>query len=243
MIIDYYIKLYPYLPDITLYRDDSRWIKAAKFLGAKHFKLLTVRDVENDNSYIANFVRYQQNVIIYPLLIGTNVLGFGFRSIQGKEFSLLPATHVSLYSSTSAIRLFEKKEPIQSNPLIVLSEGVLDAEFFGLITPLSFAYLKGKMDSFQMQMISLLTNRIVICPDRDKTGDKSRQKTIYGFQKFGIVPKFVDLPSQYGDPGEILISLMENKKQAYITKSALTQEINLFNQKQERQERINYVKK
>lgn len=210
---------------MTLFHDDTRWGKVIRSRNLTNFKVLTYMDIVEDQSYVANFITYHKKVIIYPLVFADNFLGFGLRSIVGRGFHIIPRYPLCIYSSKRTIDHFREKKPVLSNSTFIFSEGVLDSEFFALIHPFSFAYLKAKIDSYQVQLISLLTKNVIICPDNDKSGKLSIPYMINSFNRYGVKVKIINLPDPYKDAGEILISLSEGDKSTYMIKDCITQEV------------------
>lgn len=224
-MIEYYVELYRKLPSMTLFNDDTRWGNIIRYRNLTNFKVLTYLDIVEDHSYVANFINYHKKVIIYPFIFSDVFLGFGLRSIDDKGFHIIPKYPVCLYSSKRTIDHFSKGSPVPPNSTFIFSEGVLDAEFFALFHPFSFAYLKAKIDSYQVQLISLLTKNVIICPDNDKAGKTSIQYMRESFRRYGVNIKVINLPNGYKDPGEILMYLLKEEKNAYMVKECIEQEV------------------
>jgi hypothetical protein len=218
---------YEHLPPLCGFNSPAKWAVVARAFGLAHFKVITPFDVKTDNSYISNFIRSVGPCVMYPLTFGQVVFGYAFRSLADKNFILLSYSPLYLYSSLRTMTSPMHGEMFVYGTIMVISEGVLDAEALSTVWPFSYACLTNHVNDCQAQLISMFTNKVVYFKDNDIAGDKGAEVSATNLRRYDVTCHITRMSSQFKDPGDFIEMFANNGKTPAVdmVREQLAQEI------------------
>jgi len=210
-------EVYDSLASLPKFNSPAKWAVVAKVFDLSHLKVITPYDVRQDSSYISNFIRSVGPSVMYPLTFGQVVFGYAFRSLADKNFILLSYSPLAIYSSLRTMLSPMKGEMFVYGTILVISEGVLDAEALSMAWPFSYACLTNHVNDYQAQLISMFTNKVVYFKDNDKPnsqgiipGDEGARITKKNLQKYDVTCHISRMGQEYKDPGELIEGIAVN---------------------------------
>lgn len=209
-LLDSFACLYNKLRPLTEFRGSEKWTKITRGCGFSHVKVITSSHlVGQQDSYVTNFIRSMGPCAMFPMMFGSTLFGFVFRSLSEKAFSTFSVSPLYLYSASSSISFIDSNRVIPYGFPFVFSEGLLDSELIGAFYPMSFGSMTSHLSDYQAQFISMFTNRVIIVPDNDEAGERGVKKSEENLSKYGVTAHTVKLPDRYEDPGDLLRLLIE----------------------------------
>jgi len=138
---------------------------------------------------ITRFIGLHKNVYIYPIVDLVGIRAFFFRSVEGKDFRVVSDGKPYFYG------LFRFKD-FKYGDLIILSEGIKDAEAIALFYPYALACMGNCVSRDQAQLLKRMSDKVAFLADSDY-GGKSQEKFLL---KRGVNKVFYLQDSK--DPGE-----------------------------------------
>lgn len=147
--------------------------------------------------HIRDFIAQRGEVLLMANIINGVVFYVLLRDMKEKTF--LGYGHISglFYGMGSLPQDFKYGTPI------CLVEGVLDCDSLRPIYPYTLALYTAMMSIFQLQTLSLLTDKVYLLYDNDETGEKNIPKERLNLIKAGIEHKVLSHPPLIKDTGKI----------------------------------------
>ena len=229
-VVRQFDEAYGNLPQLYTFNSPAKWAVVARAFGLSHFKVVTPFDVRTDTSYIANFIRSVGPCVMYPLTFGQVVFGYAFRSLSDKNFILLSYSPLYMYSSLRTMMSPMRGEMFVYGTVMVISEGVLDAEALSVVWPFSYACLTNHVNDSQAQLISMFTNKVVYFKDNDKAGDHGAEVSAANLRRYDVKCHVTRMSNQFKDPGDFIEMFATQGRTPVVDMVAdqLTQEINSY---------------
>lgn len=186
---------------------NHRWVRSLQAMGVTKAGGYIPEGSDNDflSSLITKVDYGLPNDFVYCLVtytgFGIKPLGLLFRNLEEKDFRVahFGMRKIMFYVSQ---RFDENITAFKYGYPIVMVEGVLDAEAFAYMTgyPFVVAYLTSFVNPFTAAFFSTITNKIMLVPDQDKSGQDAKDKTLDHFKIFGTKAEvFKSSHKDFGD--------------------------------------------
>lgn len=190
-----------YLYFMKNYESNYRFISASK---------LIVNFSSALPSYFLDYLGTAGDCIALPNMVGETVYSLTFRNLQGdKQFIKMGSGVPLLYNLGGLPKDFHYGIPI------MLVEGNMDCDSAKQIYPYTLATLTNALSLNQIQILSGLTNKIIVAYDNDESGNKGYWGVYNSLTKLGFkVVKFRHSQSlkDFGD----LIDLQMKDREEYL---------------------------
>lgn len=172
--------------------------------------------------HILTFLQENDEVIVLANIVKNFIVQIILRGITEKGFGIFSPTIVPFYGMGRISPDFTYGTPV------VLVEGMLDHESMRRFTPNVMAVLTASLSTFQVSVLTTLTNRVVLCLDNDEAGINGTKRATFKLRENRIHYDVIRLPKSMKDPGELLEAemTMDTLKSNYgesIIKSQLLQ--------------------
>ena len=160
-------------------------------------------------TYVRDFVKQHQEVILICNIIGSEVSGMILRALDEKAFINYGMGKGNIYG------IGQLDENFTYGDLIVLVEGAIDRDICSLlITKNSLAVLTNSITNSQLQVIESLTNRVLLLLDNDEAGYKGEALTAKKLTKRGITVYTISKPALIKDLGDLYDLIRHNDLRA-----------------------------
>lgn len=200
---------------ITQERNKYEWF--AKYYGLKHYRVISagellVRGKDLDiPTYLKEFIKLNEEVLMLANYVGNEVSGIIFRGIKEKTFINFGFGKGNFYGLGDLDKSFEYGD------LIVLVEGTADRDVCNqFITKNCLSVLTSGVTKSQAKVIKYLTNKVFLLLDNDDAGNKGTELTKRKLMSIGISVKTINKSNKIKDLGDI-IPMMMNKDKSYQT--------------------------
>lgn len=137
---------------------------------------------------------------LYPLNLYGVILGFAYRATSAGSKGATWLEPITVY--TPQICSWTGF-PGHGTPL-VLVEGVADAEALSLVYPHCVALLTAKCSLPQAWLLSMLTDRVILCFDNDDSGARGIRTSRKNLTKYGVHVRELKLSHKLNDLGDLL---------------------------------------
>ena len=142
---------------------------------------------------------------MYPMFFFGTLLGYAFRSIEGKEFTVKNRYPMIAFTASTAVYNLKDYRGSKFQPL-VLVEGVSDAEAVSQIYPWVIAVMGNKVKSTMTEILQWYTKEVYLLFDNDSAGRSGAEDSIKGLEAKGIKVRNLTYPKNctYKDPAQII---------------------------------------
>lgn len=203
-------KLYS-LPTVKMQDNRNKYLHYINS-GETQFKVLSAASVLKDTKDVPDFIiQYLQrngDCILIPNIIGNTLYSLTFRNIQGKkQFLKIGDISHSLYNLGNLPKDFRYGTPL------VLVEGNLDCEAMREVYPYTVASLTASLSTNQIQLISHLTDKVIIAYDDDESGIKGYYSVRKKLTELGMTVKKFNHAMNLHDTGDLFDLRMKDKEE------------------------------
>lgn len=140
---------------------------------------------------------------MYPMFFFKTLLGYAFRSIEGKDFTVKNLYPMIGFTASQAMLSLNQYRGGYNQPLILV-EGVSDAEAVSSLYPWVVAVMGNKVKNIMAEIIPWYAKRIFLLLDNDSAGESGAEESIRNLGNRCQVTKLVYPEScEYKDPAEI----------------------------------------
>jgi len=140
--------------------------------------------------------------IVFPLTYFGVLIGYGFRDLQAKRFSIIqPVSFVSsFYTAYPGVQQCRQRQFMDA---VVIVEGVADAEAVGAFYPWVVAVLGNHITDPQYAILRATTGKIYTMFDNDVAGQNGTKKAQKLFKENILLEhKVLAYPTEHKDPAE-----------------------------------------
>lgn len=141
---------------------------------------------------------------MYPMFFFNTLLGYAFRSIEGKEFTVKNTYPMIGFTASRAMFSLNQYRGKSGQPLILV-EGVSDAEAVSSIYPWVIAVMGNKVKNTMAEILHWYTRKVFLLFDNDKAGQSGIQ---YSLDSLGtsckVTPLVYPKDCPYKDPAEMV---------------------------------------
>lgn len=185
-----------------------------KFISAS--RLLQTPDLPD---FMKDYIFHNGDIVLIPNIINNVIHSITFRNIQGKkQFLKLGVVSPLLYNLGNLPEDFHYGTPL------VLVEGNFDCDVMKLIYPYTVASLTSTLSPNQLQLISHLTNKVIIAYDNDNAGLQGFCSTSKKLRDLGVTVIKFNHYSNLNDLGDLIdIKLKDQEEFNYIKHSYKSQ--------------------
>lgn len=185
-----------------------------KFISAS--QLLKVQDLPD---FMRDYILHNGDIILIPNIINDVIHSITFRNIQGKrQFLKLGVVSPLLYNLGNLPEDFHYGTPL------VLVEGNFDCDTMRTIYPYTVASLTSTLSPNQIQLISHLTNKVIIAYDNDEAGLRGYYSTSKKLRDLGLTVIKFNHYNNLKDVGDLIdIKLKDEEEFNYIMHSYKSQ--------------------
>ena len=160
-------------------------------------------------TYVREFVSQYGEVIMICNIINKEVSGIIFRALKDKAFINYGMGKGNIYGIGQLDPTFKYGD------LLVLVEGAIDRDICSLyITKNSLAVLTNAITNSQLQIISNLTNKVLLLLDNDDAGYKGEALSADKLRKQGITVYTISKSAFIKDLGDLYDLLRKNDPRA-----------------------------
>lgn len=188
-----------YLYYMNKYTSDYKFISASKLL---------VNFSNSLPSYFINYLKTSGDSIMLPNKINDTVYTLTFRNIYGpKQFIKLGSNSFLFYGLGKLPQDFVYGIPI------MLVEGNIDCDSAREIYPYTLATLTNAISLNQIQLLSFLTNKVIVAYDNDEAGNKGYWGVYNSLSKLGFKVMRFRHSERLKDFGDLLDYQMTNQEE------------------------------
>lgn len=183
------------------------------------FKVISAAQVLNNikglPDFIIEYLKRNGDCVIIPNKIGKVIYSLTCRNIQGKkQFLKIGDISHSLYGLGNIPSDFKYGTPL------VLVEGNLDCEAMREVYPYTVASLTATLSTNQIQLISHLTDKVIIAYDNDDAGKDGFYIVRSKLTKLGMTIKKFNHALGLHDAGDLLdLQIKDKEEYNYLIKS------------------------
>lgn len=193
-----------YIYFMNHYKSDYRFVSASKLMINCSTALPT---------YIKDYLKYSGDSIMLPNKINDTVYSITFRNINGpKQFIKMGQTSHLFYNMGNLPEDFVYGTPI------ILVEGNMDCDSISQIYPYTLATLTNSLSLNQLQLLSHLTNKVIVAYDNDEAGNKGYWSVYNSLTKIDFIVKRFRHSHQLKDFGDLIdLKMKDNEEYEYIS--------------------------
>ena len=174
-------------------------------------------------NYLKEYFQYSGDSIMLPNIIDGRIHAITFRNLSGtKQFIKMGLAYL-FYNLGNLPKDFKYGDPI------LITEGNIDCDVGKSLYPCCLATMTNSLSTNQIQLLSGLTNKVIIAYDNDEAGEKGYKNTYYKLRQFHFtVKKFVH-NSNLKDFGDLVdLKMKDEDEYNYIYQSYKIQIKNLL---------------
>ena len=161
----------------------------------------------NIPTYIKEFVKNNNEVLLLANYVGDEVSGIIYRGIEEKSFINHGFGKGNFYGIGDLDPTFKYGD------LIVLVEGTIDRDVCNnLITKNCLSILTSSVSYNQAKVLKYLTNKVLLLLDNDEAGNNGTKQTKKKLNSLGIAVKVIKKSNKIKDLGDIADMMMKNDK-------------------------------
>lgn len=169
-------------------------------------RLVRLYDIEEEISDMVDLRIYFNTSPIsfmYPMFFFGTLFGFGFRSIEGKEFTVKPFYPMLAYTPTLTMKSLENCNHSMD---LVMVEGVSDAEAVSAYYPWVMAVMGNKVKNLMQELLPFYVQSVYLLLDNDAAGKSGTQQSLRALAKKKIRTHVIAYPSgcKFKDPAKIV---------------------------------------
>ena len=172
-----------------------------------HLRVMRCRDIAemqwpDEYRLQRKFLESCAACIVFPLTYFGVLIGYGFRDLQTKRFSIIQPVSFSssFYTAYAGVKQCKQRQFMDA---IVIVEGVADAEAVGACYPWVVAVLGNHITDPQYAVLRSTTGKIYTMFDNDVAGQNGTRKAQKLFKEHILLEhKALAYPAEYKDPAE-----------------------------------------
>lgn len=201
-------------PLTQAYASTNKYTHWALTHGLDHYRLLdlgSIMRVQQRNTelmvpdYTVSFVNAHSRVLAIPNVVGGTITQMVLRALDSHEFITLTAGIQFPY------RIGQLPEDrVYTDPIVVV-EGTVDADVLASVEPNTVACLTSGLSRVNMEIITMLTNHVILAYDNDETGQKAVRRDSYLLRERGIRVSTLKHPLGHKDPGDVAQDMLEGQ--------------------------------
>ena len=198
---------------ITDTRNKYEWF--AKTYNLRNYKVITSGELLVRGkyleipTYVKEFVRNNNEVLLIANMIEDEVSGFILRGIEEKSFVNYGLGRGIFYG------IGDLDKDFKYGDLLVLVEGTIDRDVCStFITKNCLSILTSAVTKNQAKVIRYLTNKVLLILDNDEAGNKGTQLTKKKLNQLGINVKIINKSNKVKDLGDVAEMLMHKNNNA-----------------------------
>lgn len=192
-------------------RNKYEWF--AKMYSLNNYRVITsgellIRGKDlNIPTYIKEFVKNNNEVLLLANYVGDEVSGIIYRGIEEKSFINHGFGKGNFYGIGDLDPTFKYGD------LIVLVEGTIDRDVCNnLITKNCLSILTSSVSYNQAKVLKYLTNKVLLLLDNDEAGNNGTKQTKKKLNSLGIAVKVIKKSNKIKDLGDVADMMMKNDK-------------------------------
>lgn len=194
---------------ITEVKDNYSWL-AAKY-ALNNYKVITNselvikgKDIELPK-YIREFIKDQGEVYLFANIINGNISSITMRGVNEKSFMKYKVSKGQFYG------IGDLEPDFKYGDLLVLVEGTLDRDACKTyLTRNCLSLMTSTVSNAQAQIISCLTNRVLLLLDNDDVGKHGASITVNKLKRYGVNATKIELSKQIKDLGDLIYRFRNN---------------------------------
>ena len=173
--------------------------------------------------YLNEYFQYSGDSIMLPNIINDRIYAITFRNLNGtKQFIKLGLAYL-FYNLGNLPKDFKYGMPI------LITEGNIDCDVSKQIYPYCIATMTNSLSTNQIQLLSGLTNKVIIAYDNDEAGEKGYKNTYYKLRQLHFSVKKFEHNSKLKDFGDLIdLKMKDEDEYNYIIQSYKIQLKNLI---------------
>lgn len=182
------------------------WLGVNKVLPVKY---LDVNDVlTNMDVGIRNYIIKNEAVLLFPNIVNGIIIDIFVKPIFNKAEPLKLGSNALPYNIGQLQASFRYGEPI------ILVEGIADVAALKLMSPEFnvIAMQSSRLNNNQIELLSLITNNIIVLPDRDDAGKTGLTKMWYRFRELKTSVVALEQFRYFKDTGDFLDKVLYFQK-------------------------------
>ena len=184
-----------------------------------HYRILNIGDIvskkyERDKDlpgYLIDFIGEQGEVLAIANIINKQVPFVQFRSLKKKEFSVYGSQSSLLYDLGFLDKNFKYGDTL------VIVEGNSDADAMKGIYNNTVATCTAGLTSRQLEIVSYLTNRVILAYDNDKAGRGAYKRDSKLLKEKGLDVRCLCQYQGFKDVGDLMQSKFEGDERIFQT--------------------------
>lgn len=196
-----------------IYKTRNKYEWFAKMYSLNNYRVITsgellIRGKDlNIPTYIKEFVKNNNEVLLLANYVGDEVSGIIYRGIEEKSFINHGFGKGNFYGIGDLDPTFKYGD------LIVLVEGTIDRDVCNnLITKNCLSILTSSVSYNQAKVLKYLTNKVLLLLDNDEAGNNGTKQTKKKLNSLGIAVKVIKKSNKIKDLGDIADMMMKNDK-------------------------------
>lgn len=180
----------------------------------QNYRIVTLGTILNLNKedpqnpppgYVVSFVNDKARVLAIFNVANGQVVQCVLRDLRSHDFLTLTSGHQLPYR----IGLLPK-ERTYLDPIVVV-EGTIDADVLSIVEPNTIACLTSGLSKLNLEIVSYLTNHVILAYDKDETGQKSIRGDRWKLREHGIKVSVLEHPLDFKDPGDLAQCVLEGR--------------------------------
>ena len=179
-------------------KSNYRYILANKLLMTMSNKLPT---------YLIEYLQYSGDSIMLPNIINNRLYAITFRNITGTKQFIKIGTAYLFYNLGNLPKDFKYGTPI------LITEGNIDSDVGKSIYPYCIATMTNSLSTNQLQLLSGLTNKVILAFDNDEAGEKGYRNVSNKLKSFQISVKKFRHSSNLKDFGDLIDLKMKDEEE------------------------------
>ena len=185
------------IPEQLQFENKYTWLGFKKIIEVKY---LDVNDTMTHNIPISSYIQTYGAVLLFPNRVNGIIVDLYIRGLKNKEHPLQLGSKGFPYNLGLLNPNFTYGDPI------ILVEGIGDLGGIKLVnSDLNVVAMRSNSPSVeQFEIISNVTNNVILIPDADKAGTGTSKKVVREFGKLGVTVKVVPQYGDLKDSGEIV---------------------------------------
>lgn len=206
-----------YIYYMNNYKSQYRYLLSNKVLMAAYNKL---------PNYIIEYLQYSGDSIMLPNIINDRLYSITFRNLSGTKQFIKLGTSYLFYNLGNIPKDFKYGTPI------LITEGNIDCDVGKQIYPYSIATMTNSLSTNQLQLLSNLTNKVIIAYDNDEAGEKGYKNVYSKLKRLNFNIKKFNHNSKLKDFGDLIdLKMKDEDEYNYILQSYKIQLRNLVGDK------------
>lgn len=174
------------------------WLAYNNVLEARYLDLndtLVQRDIQ-----IGGYISRNEAILLFPNIVGDKIVDIFVKPLYSKAEPLKLGDDRFPYNIGNLDPGFKYGDPL------VLVEGLADGAALKLISPrINFIVMqRSSLSMTQLELLSQITNKFIVIPDRDEAGTRGYTKMWYRFRDLGATCVSLNQFRYFKDTGDLL---------------------------------------